>query len=193
MNPADMLRRLAGGVRPVAQQATWPPDAPPAAGSPSFESLLAEVRSGKVRSSRDVRAASGLELDLGAPERERLSIAVDAAEAAGAKKVLVLLDGRALSVNVPERSIDACEPLDSARVVTGIDGVVVAPDVAAAELRAMFASDGGSHGGNDPASALWPELGLVRNRSVAELASNLRGAVSPSTPLATFQELRVAG
>lgn len=68
----------------------------------------------------------GMRID--APSQARLSGAVDQAAAKGAKTSLVLMDGDAFVVSVPNRTVITALPSDAARgnVFTNIDSTVIA-------------------------------------------------------------------
>lgn len=90
-----------------------------------FDSLLERARSGEVSSGREVEFPEGF--DLTEEQRGRVAQAVDRAEAAGALSAVVLIDGRALQVNVAERKLTG-ELEAGGDALTGADTVVVAAE-----------------------------------------------------------------
>jgi hypothetical protein len=101
-DPAHLLKALQPAVSPGATAPARPPlDARP------FDALLAEAGTGAIRSDRPVRAAATLDPPLTPAQLDRLAAAADRAEAAGARSVLTLLDGRGLVLDVATRSVTA--------------------------------------------------------------------------------------
>ncbi|MEQ9616914.1 MAG: hypothetical protein RLN60_02645 [Phycisphaerales bacterium] len=124
LQPIDMLRRLASGVTPDgrrAKRASAPFE------SRSFADLLTE-------SSRPVRptgrailehAELDEEFELDEDERERLSFALDRAEAQFMESLLAISSAGVLVVDVNERTIRRAEDAPDDELFTGIDGAVV--------------------------------------------------------------------
>ncbi len=156
-NPVKWLARLASGVRPDSGAPVAPAD------HDAFTSLLRRARRGELRSARRVVISRRLDLSLSEDQVERLSAAADAAEAAGSRRALALIDGRAVALDVPARTIDhAHDAGDAPSVLTDIDAVCIAP--AASESGAgdgipfsSFAAGAAAH------------LNHVSNRSMAEI------------------------
>ncbi len=115
-----LLRRLGAVSRGVAPQAAS--TAP--VGGVSFESLLEHARAGRVETGRDVHMGDGVRVALSDAQMRRVSAAVDAAEASGAVRALVLVDGHALTIDVGARTIVGCCDASSAGVISGVDAVV---------------------------------------------------------------------
>lgn len=105
-------RLLGGGAAGAATEG----DAP-------FAGLLEAAR--RASGPRNVTVASDAGVSLSAAEMSRVGGAVDAAEAEGASVALVLLDGRALKVDVSLREVVGEVDL-SKGAVAGIDAVVSA-------------------------------------------------------------------
>ncbi|MGD9692781.1 MAG: hypothetical protein AB7G17_05725 [Phycisphaerales bacterium] len=93
-------------------------------GGASFETLLEQARAGRVETGRDVRLGDGVRVALSDAQMRRVSAAVDAAEASGAVRALVIVDGNALTVDVGSRTILGCCDAHSAGVIAGVDAVV---------------------------------------------------------------------
>ncbi len=107
MTPSDatfLLKRLEPAVRPAYfGPGTARPTAP--LEQQPFDELLAAAQAGRMASGRSVSAAleSGEAMSPG--QLERLAAAADVAEASGAQRALLLMDGRALVLDVPTRFI----------------------------------------------------------------------------------------
>ncbi len=125
MSPTDstlLLKQLEPAVRPAymgppASRPTAPLEQQP------FDELLASAKAGRLASGRAVSTA-----DVGEPispeQLQRLAIAADRAESSGAQRAVLLLDGRALMLDVPTRTISvelsassAMEKIDTALYV----------------------------------------------------------------------------
>lgn len=121
---ADILKRLEPAVRPVEG------DVPRRSGSieqRSFRELIAESQSNGPVSAATLKLADGIEATP--DQRAALAKAANRAIAAGVERVMVLMDGRALVVDVPERRAEAELDLGSMGddlAVTPVQGVVVA-------------------------------------------------------------------
>jgi hypothetical protein len=92
-----------------------------------FASLLREARQGGVASGRPVTLARGAAVNLSADQLERLAAAADRAEAEGATRALVIIDGQALRLDVTTREITGAVDLTRPGVMGGIDAVVTLP------------------------------------------------------------------
>ncbi len=125
MSALDLLRALGSGVHAgKVGNATAAPKA--SATGVDFASLLDQARAGKIASNIPVRLGDGVGLDLSADQLQRLSVAGDQAEAQGAGRAVVLIDGMALSMDVATRTITGQIDLASGGTLTGVDAVVVA-------------------------------------------------------------------
>lgn len=118
-NAIELLRTLGLGSRPVSGGATAP-----VAGM-SFSDLLSKATEGEFSTGLEVTLASGANVELSGEQLQRLAKVADSAEAQGASRVLVLMDGQALTMDVGVRQITGTADMNS--VVTGIDAVVAAP------------------------------------------------------------------
>jgi hypothetical protein len=121
-DPTIMLKRLEPAVRPAYAGAPGPGPAAPLERRP-FDELLAQAAQGRLESGRPVSAADAAAALTGA-ELARLSAAADVAEAAGATRALLLLDGRGLVLDVATRSLGAELSADAASRVIGVDAAV---------------------------------------------------------------------
>lgn len=163
----DLLRKLASGVRPDGGAATSPKTPIEGLG---FHELLQRVEGGAVSSGRPVRVGEGVNLSLSSDQLERLGVALDAAEAAGASRVLAVIDGHALSIDVNEREILDARGSGDAILRSDFDAFLNIPAGSAESLKALFGSGGApaSH-----AASPLEGLGVVRNDSILNLlASN---------------------
>lgn len=114
---ADLLKVLGSGVRPGAGA----PTAPAAAG---FAELLEQARAGQLETGLPVSVAQGAGLSLSPGQLDGLAKAVDRAHAEGATRIVVLMDGMSLDVDVLGRRVLGAADLSGGRVLTGIDGLV---------------------------------------------------------------------
>jgi hypothetical protein len=89
-----------------------------------FQTLLAQARAGGLDTGLPVTVADGAGVSLDASQLARLGSVVDRAHAEGATRILVMLDGRALDVDVLSRRVLGEADLTGGRVLTGIDGFV---------------------------------------------------------------------
>lgn len=124
-----------------------------------FADLLATARSGTVSSGLPVSIAPGAGIELTEDQLMRLGAAADRAEAAGATRALVLIDGMSLRLDVGVRSITGTADMGASGVLTGIDAVLRAPP---------------SGAGADPAPAVAPP-GVGRAAQNASLLRTLAG------------------
>ena len=133
VDSAHLLRRLEPAVRPA--YATPPPPQhpqPPLEGQ-SFDELLVRAQQGSVRSGRAVHwSGGGGAADPASPIDEqqlaRLSAAADVAEAAGAKRALMLIDGRGVVLDVANRTLVAELADEGAVRAVKVDAAVNVPD-----------------------------------------------------------------
>lgn len=139
----DLLRSLAGTHAVRAAAAASPGIAQgsiPSVGTDSFASLLEQARSGKVDSGVPLRIPSQLGLNLNASQVERLMKAADQAEAQGAGRALVMMDGMGITLDVATRTVTGTVDASHPGVLEGIDAVVVAAaDPASKEGQAQAA------------------------------------------------------
>ena len=165
----DLLRKLGSGVRPDSGPG---PAGASSAGGIDFNALLQKVRSGEVSSGRPVTVASGAGVELSQEQLSRLSIAADAAEASGAHTLLALVDGKALTVDIPSRSVTGGPGALSGRVATDFDAFIVVPEAGSSALRDLFAGVqpalNTSEAGGAHQTAL-PGLSRISNESLASL------------------------
>jgi len=163
----DMLRMLgatgaASLIRPGAS-----------AGSQSsegldFMKLLENAKAGKVSSGLPVKASKNSGLNLSAEQLQRLGTAADLAEAAGASRVLVMMDGMALRLDVGVREVTGAATMQPGQVLTGIDAIVQMPPGA----------DGSGSGDTGHATGIAPTLvPLAGSAAGAPLSESLLKAL----------------
>lgn len=131
-NASDLLRALGAGIRPAAPDRAAAPGGVRAGGTSALEhaafaDLLAEARAGDVSSSLPVSIAPGAGIELTPEQLDRVAAAADRAEASGATRALVLIDGMSLRLDVGVRTITGAADLTTSGVLTGIDAVLHAP------------------------------------------------------------------
>jgi hypothetical protein len=91
--------------------------------------MLQDATTGGISSGLPIRVARTAGVDLSPSQLTRLAAAADRAEAAGASKALVLIDGQVLEMDVGLRTITAHADLNATKVLMGVDAVItVAPD-----------------------------------------------------------------
>ena len=105
IDPTFLLKQLEPAVRPAylgtpPSQPTAPLEQQP------FDELLASAKAGRLASGRDVTAAYEGE-PITTEQFQRLAIAADRAESSGAQRAVLLIDGRALMLDVATRTISS--------------------------------------------------------------------------------------
>jgi hypothetical protein len=190
----QMLRRLEPAVRRGGPGPAVRPV--PGLADAGFSDLLTMVASGRIRSDRAVQVGPAAALDPPLAERQldRLAAAADEAEAAGARRAIMLIDGRGLVLDVAERRIDG-EATPGSGPLTDLDAAVAVPadDLAADTAPAADAAPGsGTDGapGADAAPAAAPAAPLARigrplGPPSASLADIARATPRTGTPLAS--------
>lgn len=123
----ELLRSLGGIPRVGVAAASSAADDKASRGVVEFEKLLQQAKNGEARSGLPVRLGSGVEVKLSADQLARLSEAADRAEARGAARALVLIDGMALTLDVGGRTITGTLDPNDPGATTEVDAVVVAP------------------------------------------------------------------
>ena len=143
--PVDLLSMLASGLRAVGSAVGGGPQnlSRSEIEGARFSELLGRAQSGEFSSELQIKVDHSLDLKLTDDQLDRLAHIADQAEAAGAKSVLVLIDGMALKLDVSQRTIVDEVNLSDGAVLSGIDAVVSAGEV-----------DGG--GGKGIGSAILP-------------------------------------
>ena len=93
----------------------------------SFDDLLEQARAGDAGPGAPGRIAKGLDLKLSPEQLQRAAAAADVAEANGASRAMVLLDGVAYRLDVATRTIIGEVRGQSAASMSDVDAVVSAP------------------------------------------------------------------
>jgi hypothetical protein len=125
--PADgLLAKLASSTRPQGV-----PDGGARAKTPiegrSFKELLAQASTGEIASGIPVKVSASSGVKLTSEQLTRLQSAADAADAQGATKAVVLIDGVALGLDVQSRTIVSQLDLSKPGVHAGFDAVLSVP------------------------------------------------------------------
>lgn len=125
---SDLLRLLSSQATPGV--APGPVAAPGQPGAIDFAKLLDQAKTGHLSSGREVTIGKGAPVQLSDDQLKRISAAADLAEAQGATRALVMIDGQALKVDVAMREVTGAVDLAAQGVLTGIDAVVQVPSAA---------------------------------------------------------------
>jgi hypothetical protein len=125
MKTNELLRSL--GASPTLNKIRSDAMAPGAPQGFSFEQMLDQARSGGVSSGISVKVAKGLDIKLNADQLARAAAAADVAEANGASRAMVILDGRAYRMDVGTRTIIGEASGTEAAAMADVDAVVTAP------------------------------------------------------------------
>ena len=120
-DPTILLKQLEPPISPAYAHGTVGRPRLPIEQTP-FDQLLAQVRQGSVLSGRRIEVDFAMSPALDETQMRRLGMAADLAEASGARRALMLVDGRGLVLGVSDRSLQA--ELAAATPVAGIDTAV---------------------------------------------------------------------
>ncbi len=101
-DPTFLLRQLSPAVLPAALPAAAPR---PTIDRLGFDELLAQARAGGLTSGRSLSVGFRPAEALTGGQLDRLAAAADMAEATGAKRALLLLDGKGLLLDVQARTL----------------------------------------------------------------------------------------
>ncbi len=125
-DPLQLLKQLEPVVRPAYAGGAG---AQPTAGVEHgrFEELLARARQGRIESGRTVSADYQAGEALTRGQLSRLSAAADLAEASGAQRAMLLMDGRGLLLDVAGRSLTGELSTDDASRFVSLDAAVYVP------------------------------------------------------------------
>ncbi|GEM_PF-2537554 len=165
-------RAVNGGPLFQSGQASGQPasaglDANQSVGAMSFDKLLEEARTGAAKGLSPVKIGKGVNIELTTDQLERIAAAADLAEANGADRAIVLVDGRALQVDITSRTIMGEAGGSRTASMPDVDAIVSAPVGADAQ------ADAGS-------SAILPPPGAAPNQisspQMAKFLSTVGGA-----------------
>ncbi|MBY0113919.1 MAG: hypothetical protein K2Y21_13965 [Phycisphaerales bacterium] len=99
--------------------------------SMSFADLLSKESAGQLSTGRPVSIHPGCDVQLSEDQMHRLGVAMDRAEASGAQRALVMIDGMAVKVDVGVRQVVGKVDLQATPVLGEIDAVVQADSAGA--------------------------------------------------------------
>ncbi|MBM4108078.1 MAG: hypothetical protein FJ255_04610 [Phycisphaerae bacterium] len=119
--PIDLLRSLASGTR-------GPERAASPQGPKTFERMLELARNAELSSGAPVRLSPMAGVELTEPQLARLAEAADRLEASGATRALVVIDGRALSLDVATRTVTGSVRVEPGKPLVGFDAVLHLPE-----------------------------------------------------------------
>jgi hypothetical protein len=122
---ADLLKALGGSVRPAGVPGGAPISQ--AFSRVGFATMLEQARAGQISSGVPVSVLPSAGVELTPSQMQRLAIAADQAEAQGAARAVVAIDGMLLHLDVGVRSITGRIDAETSGVLAGVDAVVVAP------------------------------------------------------------------
>lgn len=120
----DLLRKLSSGVLPRGVGETPGVLGKAAVASSGFADLLSAAKEGTLSSGRPVTVEKGSDAALTDEQLARLGAVADKAEASGASRVLVQMDGKWFKLDVGARQVSAAAEPRAGEVTTGIDAVV---------------------------------------------------------------------
>lgn len=164
----DLLRALGGSRGGGAAGQAGP-------GAPSFDQLLRSARSGSLSSGLPVKLAQGANVELSQEQLSRLAQAADLAESRGVSRGVFLIDGMAITMDVPVRTVTGRIPSDATSVVDSIDAVVSVPPAPGAGVPGSDAQSAGVAPASS-ASILPPPASLAGGNANASLLRMLAGA-----------------
>lgn len=130
-NPADLFKPLSNAVLPPGVERRIGAAASGLGAKNTFESLsfadlLTREASGQLTTGRPVSIHPDCDVQLSEDQMQRLGVAIDRAEASGAQRALVMIDGMAMKVDIGIRQIVGKVDLQSTPVLGEIDAVVQA-------------------------------------------------------------------
>lgn len=122
-NASELLRGLASGILPGGVDASKRNNTTPSGVSgSSFSQLFAALS--EQGSGLPVTVAKNTDVKLTDEQMKRVARAADKAQAQGASRALVMIDGQALQLDVGVRQITGKVDMNAADVLSGIDAVV---------------------------------------------------------------------
>lgn len=121
--PSQLLRRLEPSVRPAYAGEGLTRRRLPLEKF-SFDELLTLVSDGRVRSDRGLTLTFETDEELTDEQMSRLAIAADVAEESGARRALMLIDGRGIVLDVKDRRLVSELTDDEASHLAQLDAAV---------------------------------------------------------------------
>jgi len=125
MQSTDFLKALGSSVRSNAHERT-PASSTYAPGAPSFDEMLHKAQQGQLNSRLPVKIAKGVNITLSEDQLNRIADAADVAEANGAGRALILIDGKAIRLDVATRTVIGEAQSTSTAAMPDIDSVISA-------------------------------------------------------------------
>lgn len=180
INAGDLLRALGGGFLPPASAQGARPVG--ASQTLDFAALLKSAQGGELRSGRPLQVDNSVQAEFTPSQLARLGSVADAADAAGARKLLAILDGQGVVIDIASRTIERVVPLDGegagsvtpGDVLVGVDSAVIVPtgEVASAAGGATMSPliAGADASGGAP--------GRIENGSLLERLASQAGALN---------------
>lgn len=126
--PAQLLKRLEPPVRPAYAGEGLTRRRLPLEEN-TFDELMALVSDGRVRSDRNVTVEFESDHELTDEQMSRLAIAADVADESGAKRALMLIDGRGLVLEVSDRRLVSELTDEQATHMAQLDAAVYVAEV----------------------------------------------------------------
>ncbi|MHC4219388.1 MAG: hypothetical protein ACYSU7_13160 [Planctomycetota bacterium] len=123
IDPTILLKQLEPAVGPAYARTSSAGPATPLEQQP-FDELLAQAQQGRIESGRTVMTQYAAAEPFTGEELTRLSAAADLAEASGAKRALLLMNGRGLVLDVATRSLSGELAADTSSRMVGLDTAV---------------------------------------------------------------------
>lgn len=132
---ASLLAKLGSGITPTDRSQSL------SAGTDAldFAGMLSKAKAGELRSGRAVEVDPAVDVSLTDDQLARISEAADRIESSGSSKAIVLIDGRAIKIDVMTRRVIGEVDMQQA-VATGIDAVAVASPSASEEAEGVEAA-----------------------------------------------------
>lgn len=127
IDASQLLRQLEPAVRPGTAPSR-PGKGQATLENQSFNELLSLASKGSIHSGRQVNCNCDVNEPLESEQIDRLSAAADRAEATGAQKVLMLMDGRGFVMDISQRTIEAELSVEhQASIFKNIDTAIYVP------------------------------------------------------------------
>jgi hypothetical protein len=124
IDSSQLLRALGSQIQPQGLGLPGTTGASQLHEGPSFDQMLQQAQGGQISSGIPIRVSRQAGVDLSGSQLTRLADAADRAEAAGASRALVMIDGMVLTMDVPQRTITGKADTGSTKVLNGVDAVV---------------------------------------------------------------------
>lgn len=120
----DLLRKLSSGVLPRGVGETPGALGRASVASSGFADLLSAAKDGTLASGRPVSPEKGSDPALTEAQLARMGAIADRAEASGASRVLVQMDGKWFKLDVGARQVSPAAEPRAGELTTGFDAVV---------------------------------------------------------------------